>query len=372
MGKRPPTRSVILAVDDDPGLLASLHLILDDSYVVLDAPDAVSGLAAIAARHTDLVLLDLVMDGLDGVGFLEELRSIQRRVPVIVLSALRDPQVVATVMRLGADDYIVKPFDEDHLLTTITSALSPTAICPAPQRPQLAFVNCTAVLAASVAALLAGAVDVEIIGTVSDFLVYFESCRPDLVIADVCRAESTADLVRAIDDSCHGQTVILLGGPAAPPRGPAGPRYMALRHPVAVRPLLLGIADALPARASSRLRISDLSLRIVDYLSTHLAGTDIRDLGAALGRSSYNLSRIFRNETGMSAKRFLNRFRVEVARALLRTTDQKVESIATHLGLHDASHLSRLFQQHIGLRPSDIRRPNAGTRASDPLDSGRT
>ena len=372
MGKRPPTPPVILAVDDDPGLLASLHLILDDSYDVLDAPDAVSGLAAIAAGHIDLVLLDLVMDGLDGVGFLEELRSIQRRVPVIVLSALRDPDVVATVMRLGAADYIVKPFDEDRLLTTVASALGPTAICPAPQRPQLAIVNCAAVLAASVAVLLAGAVDVEILGTASDFLVYLESCRPDLVIVDASSVDRSADLVRVIDDSCRGQTVILLGGPAAPPRGPAGSSYMTLRHPVAVRPLLRGIADSLPQHASSRLRISDLSLRMVDYLATHLAGTDIRDLGGVLGRSSYNLSRIFRNETGMSAKRFVNRFRVEVARALLRTTDQKVESIAALVGLHDASHLSRLFQQHIGLRPSDIRRSDGGTRASDPLDSGRT
>src|SRR5256885_2000576 len=116
-------RPVVLAVEDDPGILAAFHLILDDEYDVLDAPDGVSGLAAISTRSIDVVLLDLVMDGMDGVTFLEQLRNTEIRIPVIVVSALQHATVAATVMRLGAADYIVKPFDESELLGAIASAL---------------------------------------------------------------------------------------------------------------------------------------------------------------------------------------------------------------------------------------------------------
>src|SRR5438067_1617546 len=98
-------RPIVLAVEDDPGVLAAFHLILDDEYEVFDASDGVAGLAAITCMSIDVVLLDLVMEGLDGVLFLEQLRKTQINTPVIVVSALQHAAVAATVMRLGATDY---------------------------------------------------------------------------------------------------------------------------------------------------------------------------------------------------------------------------------------------------------------------------
>jgi transcriptional regulator GlxA family with amidase domain len=100
----------------------------------------------------------------------------------------------------------------------------------------------------------------------------------------------------------------------------------------------------------------------IDYLSSHF-GDDlsIDRLADALGISGSHLAHLFRAETGTSVHDFLNHVRVEVARHLLSHTDETLIEIAASVGFFDASHLSRVFQQICGERPSDCRR-SAGTR----------
>jgi len=80
------------------------------------------------------------------------------------------------------------------------------------------------------------------------------------------------------------------------------------------------------------------------------------DLGIALEKSPYYLSRLFRSETGMTLKAYVNRVRIEAARRLLLDTSEKIETVAALVGFHDASHLSRLFLKYSGRRPGDFRR----------------
>ena len=254
--KRSPVRPAILAIDDDESLLASLHLVLDDSFDVVDATDVLTALAVVAARHIDLILLDLVMEGLDGVAFLEQLRSAQHSIPVIVVSALRDPYVVATVMRLGAVDYIVKPFDDSELLAAIGSALASSGIrlgVSAAPSIRLALVNCGVALAASLAVLLSGVADIEILGTISELTSYLELFRPDLLVADISHGGDSERLIGVIDECCRSKSVVLLGDPAIAPSGAAAPRYTMLTPHVGLRTLLSGVAHVLPDHAASDL-----------------------------------------------------------------------------------------------------------------------
>jgi two-component system response regulator YesN len=79
-------------------------------------------------------------------------------------------------------------------------------------------------------------------------------------------------------------------------------------------------------------------------------------VGRSLGQSPYYLSRLFRMETGMTLKAFVNHVRVEAARLLLRDTDDKIDAVAARVGVHDASHLSRLFVKYSGRRPGAVRK----------------
>ncbi len=113
----------VLLVDDDPLMRSSLGFNLEQAgYRASTAADAESALAL--ARHDppDLVLLDIGLPGMDGLEALRELRK-QGDLPVIFLTARRRELEKALGLELGADDYIVKPFDLNVLLARVKVVL---------------------------------------------------------------------------------------------------------------------------------------------------------------------------------------------------------------------------------------------------------
>ena len=117
------TRPVILVVDDDPGVRESFRLILEDHYHVVDVPDGPSALEAVRASPVDLVLLDIRLPGMDGIEVLERIKAIDERVEVILVTAVKTVRTAVAAMKLGAFDYLTKPFEEDELLSLSSRAL---------------------------------------------------------------------------------------------------------------------------------------------------------------------------------------------------------------------------------------------------------
>ena len=116
-------RSVLLVVDDDDGVREALHLILDEDYSVLDAADGRTALGMIRTQHVDLVVLDILMPEVDGIEILQELRAFEPHLPVVMMTAVKTVRTAVAAMKLGAADYITKPFQDAELLATIRSAL---------------------------------------------------------------------------------------------------------------------------------------------------------------------------------------------------------------------------------------------------------
>ena len=111
----------ILLVDDDPFLCRTLTLSLERAgYEVVIAGDAIQGLALARESVYDMVLLDIVLPGMDG---LEAMPIFQHdlRLPVILLTGRRSGHDEALGLQLGADDYVTKPFNRDVLLARIAS-----------------------------------------------------------------------------------------------------------------------------------------------------------------------------------------------------------------------------------------------------------
>jgi DNA-binding NtrC family response regulator len=116
-------RPVILVVDDDPGVRESFRLILEDHYDVVDVPDGPSALDVVRASPMDLVLLDIRLPGMDGIEVLERIKAIDERVEVILVTAVKTVRTAVAAMKLGAFDYLTKPFEEDELLSLASRAL---------------------------------------------------------------------------------------------------------------------------------------------------------------------------------------------------------------------------------------------------------
>ena len=126
------TRKRVLIVDDESSVRESLRLILSRLYSVEVAEDGDSALTrlqeALEASEVDsalpdLVLLDVMMPGLDGIKVLEQIRGRCPRVPVIMLTATRAVKTAVQAMKFGAVDYLSKPFDVDELLSLVAETL---------------------------------------------------------------------------------------------------------------------------------------------------------------------------------------------------------------------------------------------------------
>src|SRR5437867_4073476 len=116
-------RPVVLVVDDDPGVRESFRLILEDHYDVVDVPDGPSALDVVRASAVDLVLLDIRLPGMDGIEVLERIKALDEGIEVILVTAVKTVRTAVAAMKLGAFDYLTKPFEEDELLSLVRRAL---------------------------------------------------------------------------------------------------------------------------------------------------------------------------------------------------------------------------------------------------------
>ena len=128
----PPQRRV-LVVEDDPAIreLVSLHLKLE-GFGVLPSADGAEALRLARAESFDLIVLDVMLPGLDGVSILGAIRrdSVNRDTPILMLTARREESDKVLGLETGADDYLTKPFGTSELLARIDALRRRASIVP--------------------------------------------------------------------------------------------------------------------------------------------------------------------------------------------------------------------------------------------------
>lgn len=122
----------VLLADDDRAIRESLATALElNGYSVTACADGVEALAAIGTRHPDVVILDVMMPGVDGLGVCRVLRAAGDRVPILMLTARVETPDRVTGLDAGADDYVPKPFDLDEVLARLRALLRRAGSSPA-------------------------------------------------------------------------------------------------------------------------------------------------------------------------------------------------------------------------------------------------
>lgn len=118
----------VLIVEDEPDLADPLaYLLQREGFDVEIAEDGPAALDAFATRGADIVLLDLMLPGMDGIEVCTRIRA-ESGVPIIMLTARTDTADVVRGLESGADDYIVKPFNPKELVARIRTRLRPGAV----------------------------------------------------------------------------------------------------------------------------------------------------------------------------------------------------------------------------------------------------
>src|SRR3989304_5608105 len=118
-GNMEDKRLKILVIDDDQSMRELLETLLKDKYTVLTAAGGGAGLRILDQEYIDIVLLDLKLPDIDGLDVLKAIKDKYAQTEVMVISMLKDIDVVVRAMKLGAYNYITKDFDPDELLTLI-------------------------------------------------------------------------------------------------------------------------------------------------------------------------------------------------------------------------------------------------------------
>ena len=125
--------ATLLAIDDDQDILKVLKANLElHGFTLLTADSLTAARTILADRQPDLVLLDLMLPDGDGLEFCCALKSLYPKLPVIMLSAKDKVSDKVIGFELGADDYMVKPFETRELLARIRARLRPAAVPPQP------------------------------------------------------------------------------------------------------------------------------------------------------------------------------------------------------------------------------------------------
>lgn len=117
----------ILIVDDDPRSVRLMNIVLGHAgYRVLSATNAEDGLVVLGRERPDLVMVDLLMPGIDGIGFCEQARALpgQRRLPLVLFTAMANAETRRKALNAGADDVLVKPFERQALLERLEQLLA--------------------------------------------------------------------------------------------------------------------------------------------------------------------------------------------------------------------------------------------------------
>lgn len=122
----------ILIIEDEPGIVLTLEdRLVSEGFEVESAGDGISGEALAKTGRFDLILLDIMLPNKDGFQVCQDLRSAGIETPIIMLTARTTNIDTVMGLRLGADDYVSKPFDFQILLARIQANLRRTASQPA-------------------------------------------------------------------------------------------------------------------------------------------------------------------------------------------------------------------------------------------------
>ena len=118
----------VLVIDDDPGMTELLQIILSSNQMEVKAVnDGQTGLNNLKNYLPNIIILDLLMPELDGWKVCRKIKQI-KNVPILVLSAVDSPSMIAEALNAGADDYLIKPVTSTSLIAHINNLIKRTTV----------------------------------------------------------------------------------------------------------------------------------------------------------------------------------------------------------------------------------------------------
>jgi CheY-like chemotaxis protein len=280
-------RPVVLAVDDDARVLDAYQAILETRCEVLTAPDGRAALDVLQQRTVDVVLLDMLMPGMNGLAVLEALKRLGIETNVVMVSGMNDTLSALEALRLGASDYLSKPFDVAHLHRVIRRLTEDGAASVRDRAlPHALIISDNAGLRTR------GRVDA--VADTRAALAVLARIRPDVVVAS---DEAVADEIRG--------------------HAPHVPIVVAHAPRADFDALLRAVVEAFAARHADVRGFVGPVPRVLAYVCAHAGRTSIEAVAATVGVSCARLARLFADQMEMTVTEYVTHVKLEIDRPRL-------------------------------------------------------
>ena len=116
-------KATVLVIDDEHGIRQSFKMVLKDEFNVLLAETGAKAIEVFSKNSVDLILLDILLPDTNGLDLLKKLKQIDPNTEIIMVTAVKEIQTAVNAIKLGAYEYIIKPFVVDDVINTINRAL---------------------------------------------------------------------------------------------------------------------------------------------------------------------------------------------------------------------------------------------------------
>lgn len=389
----------ILIADDEPKIRRGLHTQIDKLslpvQVIAEAEDGEVALEVAEQQRPDILLVDINMPFMNGLDFISALRRTRADAKIIVITGYEEFDYARRALELNVHAYLLKPIEVDELSATLRSAIEQLE---AEREKNRHFEWAIAQIGNRREFLreeflrdaVAGRVEEE---EIRDFRVYFDFPQPLRMVLMLVSAHSSAvdekpwkNTLRryALQDALNelgnhlryhcpfcddrGNVLVLYDAPeeADVLVAETAERALGAELGVAVRivaePLpsltrLAEVYDAAMERMLGSVKMSPIVEAAKRYIAVHYGNADIglNGVADALGVHPAYLSRLMKQELGMSFAKYLTNIRINKAVQLMRDPNMRIWQVAEMVGYSGGNYFSTAFKKVLGVSPADYR-----------------
>lgn len=370
----------ILIAEDEKPLGEKMTKNIDwaaHGYAVLLASDGEEALEILRTKPIDILVTDIRMPGMDGLELTERAKSMNENLKVIVISGHAEFELAQTSIRLGVEDYLLKPFRSERLFEVVQKAkekieverlrlereslqemLAKEGLEKRFSRvfgwladPNFFVSQSEAMIRSKFGQILKTGSQTELmaeIATLQETMDEFQA-DPDrvfVILNEIVVATLTAvkDLGFEVE---QGVQLISNRLPTAP-----GAEFAALKEWMAS--FLVDINDLVKSRQGGTMEqlINKIKATVDEQ---YRSGITLNTLASRLNMSASQLSKLFFEYVGENFSDYVNRLKEQKAKELLKGTDKRVYEIADYLGFSDAYYFSSWFKRATGQSPTEYR-----------------
>ncbi|MCM3786413.1 response regulator [Neobacillus mesonae] len=359
----------VIIADDEYMIHASLAKQVESSglpfQVVGEAEDGQEALQLLS-KQPDLIITDICMPGMDGLTFIEQAKDINPHIVFLIISGYGDFEYARSALRLGVEDFLLKPVNPDKFKHTLTSILQKIEsrkqqVIGQKQRV-VGQMELEKEIADCVWRLNESGADQAVNQLINHYmhhyskeispLTFVRQLKLDLQAEFEGRGIALSGLERDQNDASEAQPSGLIADyPSASLTEMNDTDASKMEEEVRCYISLLADKVKEARNFGSRHHI----LEAIAYTKQHLGSSDlsVRQAADIAGMSVTYFSRLFKEETGLSYIQYLIKIRMEKARSLLEQQFCSATEACERIGYTDYPHFSKTFKRHYGIAPAD-------------------